>query len=100
MDAVPQNFAFFWTTYALGTVGPVAGNLLILSRSRMDHRIFLFSWLLWLTGAGLLIACVWSVRSIFFRPTNIRRPSWIYPAVSWLALLEFLTWAFAVLRVI
>jgi len=99
MDAVPQNAAFFWTTYALGTFGPIAGNLLFSGR-HIDDRIFLLSWLLWLTGAGLLIACVWSVRSIFFRPTNIRRPSWIYRAVSWLALLEFLVWVCTVLRVI
>jgi len=89
IDVIPANPVLFWTVYTLGT--------LLLSRHHVvGDRSFLFSWLLWLIGAGALIACVWSVRSILFGSGKARGPVWVYRFVAWLALLESLLWAYQV----
>ena len=101
MDVIPANPALFWTVYTLGTLGPMLGTFLLTRHHHLvDDRSFLFSWLLWLIGAGALIACVWSIRSILFGSGKARSPVWVYRFVAWLALLESLVWAYTVLKVI
>jgi hypothetical protein len=94
----------FWVRYAVGTFGPILGNFLV-SRLPQPHgfreRTFLWLWLAWLCGAGLLIACVWSVRAIpLGNSLNSQRPVWLYRAIGWLALVELVFWGYAVVRVI
>lgn len=92
----------FWTCYIGGTLGPISGSFLI-SRLRqpLDDVWFLASWLLWLFGTGLLIACVWSVRAILcVGARDSQRPTWLYRAFGWLALAESLVWAWTCVRVI
>jgi|SRR5882724_1611214 len=100
MDLVPNNRVLFWTCYAIGTLGPFLGTFLMtLGRRPYSDGKFLLSWLLWLLGAGLLIACVWSVRTILLGgAANTRRPFWLYRFVGWLAFIELLVWVFAVVR--
>ena len=102
MSLVPNNRVLFWTYFAIGTLGPILGNLLTsLSRRPYSDAEFLLSWLLWLVGAGLLIACVWSVRTVLLGvPANAQRPVWLYRSVGWLALIEALVWIYTIARVI
>lgn len=100
MNVAPANPTFFWMAYALGTLGPVVGSLLLNHHRPFDDRDFVLSWLLWLIGAGLLSACVWSVRSILFLSAKARRPVWAYRFVAWLAVVECFLWAYTVLRTI
>ena len=100
MNVIPANPALFWTVYTVGTLGPVLGTFLLSRHHVVDDRSFVLSWLLWLIGAGSLIACVWSVRSILFGSGKARNPAWVYRFVAWLAFLESLVWAYTVLRVI
>jgi hypothetical protein len=66
-----------------------------------DERTVLLLWLAWLFGAGLLIACVWSVRIILLGGSqNGQPPFWLYRAIGWLALAESLFSVYAVVRVI
>jgi hypothetical protein len=92
----------FWTCYLGGTLGPVLGSYLMgVGRQPLDDRLFLLSWLLWLDGAVLLIACVWSVRAILLRhDRNSREPAWLYRTFGWIALLEVLLWGYTVVRAI
>lgn len=100
MNSIPANPILFWACYLGGTLGPILGTFLIgLIRRPIDDRAFLLSWLLWLSGAILLIACVWSVWPILLgRFAMSRRPVWLYRAFGWLALLEFLLWGYTVVR--
>jgi hypothetical protein len=100
VNVIPANPALFWTVYTLGTLGPVLGAVLLGRHHPYDDRSFVLSWLLWLIGAGALIACVWSVRSILIGSGKARNPVWVYRCVAWLAFLESLVWVFTVLRVI
>jgi hypothetical protein len=100
MDVIPANPFLFWTIYTLGTLGPVLGAFFLGRHHPVDDRSFVLSWLLWLMGAGALIACVWSVRSILFGSGKARSPVWVYRFVAWLAFLESLVWAYTVLRLI
>jgi len=100
MDGIPANPLLFWTVYILGTLSPVLGAFLLGRHHPFDDRDFVLSWLLWLIGAGALISCVWSVRSILFGSGRARSPVWVYRFVGWLALLESIVWAYTVLRAI
>jgi hypothetical protein len=102
MNPVPANPILFWAFYLCGTLAPILGTFLIsLDRRHFDERAFLLSWLLWLSGAVLLIACAWSVRAILFGGlARSRRPVWLYRAFGWLALLEFLLWGYTVVGAI
>ena len=102
MTVVPANRALFWTTYALGTLGPVigAGAFFPSHHRSFDDRAFLLSWLCWVFGAGALIACVWSVRSILLGYGKARSPVWLYHLVAWLAFLEAFIWVYTFSRVI
>jgi len=103
MNTVPPNPKLFWSCFLGGSLGPVFGTVLI-SLSRRPHdgdRAFLLSWLLWLSGTVLLIACTWSVRSILLGTRGkSQRPAWLYRACGWLALIELLIWGHTVVRVI
>ena len=83
-----------------GTFVPVSTSFLLNRRHSYDDRIFFFSWLLWLLGAGFLIACVWSVRTILLQKGHGRRPVWLYRIFGWLSLAESLIWLYTVARVI
>jgi hypothetical protein len=100
MDVVPANPTLFWTVYILGNLVPVLGTFLLSRHHPIDDRSFFLSWLLWLIGAGALIACAWSVRSILFGSGKVRNPAWVYRFAAWLACLEFLVLAYTVLKVI
>jgi hypothetical protein len=102
MNPVPTNRMLFWACYLGGTLGPILGTFLIsLGRRPLDDRAFLLSWLLWLSGAVLLIPCVWSVRAILFGgAAKSKRPAWLYRAFGWLALVELLLWGYTVVRAI
>ena len=102
MNSIPANPILFWACYLGGTLGPMLGTFLIgLGRRPIDDGVFLLSWLLWLSGAVLLIACAWSVRAILLGGlARSRRPVWLYRALGWLALLEFLLWGYTVVRAI
>ena len=100
MDAIPANPRLFWTVYTVGTLGPMLGSFLLSRHHVVDDRSFLLSWLLWLSGAVALIACVWSVRAILFGSGKARTPAWVYRLVAWLALFEFLVWTYTVLKVV
>jgi len=102
MNPVPTNRVLFWVCYLGGTLGPILGTFLI-SRSRrpLDDRAFLLSWVLWLFGAVVLIACVWSVRTILLGgAAKSQRPVWLYRAFGWLAIVELLLWVYTVVRAI
>src|ERR1700741_3297821 len=90
MNTMPTNQSLFWACYLSGTFGPFLGNFLIsLGRRPYSDGTFLLSWLLCVLGAGLLVACVWSVRTILLGgDTNIQRPVLLYRLVGWLALIE------------
>jgi hypothetical protein len=92
----------FWTCYVGGTFGPIVGSLLMSRLARpLDDFWFLLSWLLWLFGTGLLIACGWSVRTILWAGAReIRRPAWLYRTFGWVALAESLVWAWTCVRAI
>jgi hypothetical protein len=98
MNPVPTNRMLFWMLYLLGTLGPISGTFLLSRFRPHDDGAFLLSWLFWLFGAGLLIACVWLVRAILLNGTNSRRPVWLYRAFGWLALAESLLWAYTIVR--
>jgi hypothetical protein len=100
MNSIPANPILFWACYLGGTLGPMLGTFLIgLCRRHIDDRAFLLSWLFWLSGAILLIACVWSVRAIMLGSiAENRRPVWLYRVFGWLALIEFLLWGYTVFR--
>jgi len=102
MIPVPANRMLFWACYLGGTLGPVLGIFLIsLGRRPFDDRAFLLSWMLWFSGAVLLIASAWSVRRILLGgAANSRRPLWLYRSVGWLALLEAFLWGYTVIRAI
>src|ERR1700747_1655392 len=102
MNHVPTNRILFWTCYAVGTFGPISVNFLLNQfRRPFDDGAFLLSWLAWLFGTGLLIACVWSVRAVLLcGSSNSQRPAWLYRAFGWLALAELLSWAYTCVRVI
>jgi hypothetical protein len=100
MNPAPTNQKLFWTLYTLSTLGPILGAFLLSLFRPHDDGAFLLSWLLWFFGAGLLIACVWSVRTILLNRANSRRPAWLYRTFGWLALVESLIWAYTVVRVI
>ena len=63
----PKSPLLFWSSSALGPIGPIGGNFL---RSRLHYgplfndRIFLWSWLIWLVSTIVLIGCFWPVRGI------------------------------------
>ncbi len=97
MDVVPADPTLFWTVCILGNLVPVLGAFLLSRHHPIDDRGFLLSWLLWLIGAGALIACVWS---ILFGSGKVRNPAWVYRLVAWLAFLQSLVLAYTVLRVI
>jgi hypothetical protein len=98
MGSIPVNRRLFWTTYTVGSLGPLLGSFLLSRHHVIDS--FLLSWLLWLIGAVALIACVWSVRSILFRSEKARTPVWVYRFVAWLALFECLAWAYTALAAV
>ena len=102
MNPVPTNPMMFWASYLGGTLGPILGTFLIsLGRRPIDDRAFLMSWLLWLSGAVLLILCAWSVRAILLgSAAKGQRPVWLYRAFGWLALLEFFLCGYTVVRAI
>ena len=102
MNRVPTNRILFWACYLGGTLGPILGTFLMsLGRRPVDDRAFLLSWLLWLSGAVLLIPCAWSVRAILLGgAAKSQRPVWLYRAFGWLALLEFFLWGYTVVRAI
>jgi hypothetical protein len=102
MNPVPTNRMLFWACYLVGTLGPIFGTFLIsLGRRPHDDRALLLSWLLWLCGAVLLFACVWSVRTTLLGgAAKSQRPVWLYRAFGWLALVELLLWVYTVVRVI
>jgi hypothetical protein len=102
MNPVPNNRTLFWACYLGGTLGPILGAFLVgLGRRRIDDRTFLLAWLLWLSGAVLLAACAWSVRSILLGgAAKSQKPVWLYRAFGWLALLQFLLWGYTVVRTI
>ena len=103
MRPAPTSPTLFWTCYAGGTFGPIMG-IFLMSRFRfspLGDTSFLLSWLLWLVGAGLLIACVWSVRTILWVGTRDgRRPAWLYRTFGWVALVEAVVLAWTCMRVI
>jgi hypothetical protein len=102
MNPVPDSRMLFWACYLGGTQGPILGTFLIsLGRRPHDDIEFLLSWILWFSGAVLLIACAWSVRAILLSGTaKSRRPLWLYRSVGCLAVLEAFLWGFAVFRAI
>jgi len=102
MSPAPTNPMLFWTYYASGTFGPFLG-ILVMTRFRhppLDDTSLLLSWLLWLVGVGLLIACVWSVRTILWGTRNTQHPAWLYRTFGRLALAEAVVWAWTCVRVI
>jgi hypothetical protein len=102
MNPVPNNRTMFWAGYLGGTLGPILGTFLIsLGRRPHDDRAFLLSWTLWLSGTVLLIASVWSVRTILLGgAAKSQRPVWLYRSAGWLALLELLLWGYTVISLI
>ena len=101
MNSIPANPTLFWACYLGGTLGPILGTFLLSLRRPFDDRAFLLSWLLWLSGAVLLIASAWSVRAILLGgAAKGRRPVWLYRAFGWFALLEFLLWGYTIVRTI
>jgi hypothetical protein len=102
MNLVPTNPMLFWVCYLGGTLGPVLGTFLVgLRRRPHDDGTFLLSWLLWLSGAVLLIACAWSVRAVLLGGAEkSQRPVWLYRAFGWLAIVELSLWLYTVVRVI
>jgi hypothetical protein len=101
MNPVPTDRRLFWACYFVGTLCPFLDNFLM-SHSRWPYRdgAFLWSWLLWLFGAGLLVGCVWSVRTILLGSTaDIQRPVLLYRLFGWLAVIESLVWIYTVVRV-
>ena len=102
MNPVPDSRMLFWACYLGGTLGPFLGTFLIsLGRRPHDDSAFLLSWILWFSGAVLLIASAWSVRTILFGgAAKSRRPLWLYRSVGWLALVEAFLWGFTVFRAI
>jgi len=102
MNPVPASRMLFWACYLSGTLGPIVGTFLIsFDRRPHDDSAFLLSWILWFSGAVLLIACAWSVRAILLGgAAKSRRPLWLYRSVGWLALLEVLLWGYTVVRAI
>src|ERR1700719_2459148 len=99
MRPTPTNPMLFWTYYAFG---PFLGIFLMsrVHRPPLDDTSLLLSWLLWLVWAGLLIACVWSVRTILWGTQGSQRPTWLYRTFGWLALAEALVWAWTCMRFI
>jgi hypothetical protein len=102
MNPVPDSRMLFWACYLGGTLGPILGTFLIsLGRRPHDDSAFLLSWILWFSGAVLLIASAWSVRAILLGgAAKSRRPLWLYRSVGWLALVEAFLWGFTVFRAI
>ena len=102
MNPVPANRMMFWGCYLGGTLGPILGPYLVsFGRRSHDDSAFLLSWILWLSGTVLLIASVWSVRSILFGGApKSQHPLWLYHSVGWLALAEALLWGYTVVRFI
>ena len=100
LASFPASRALFWTFYVLGTFGPVFGTLLLTRRKSHDDSAFLFSWLLWLVGSGLLVPCVWSARKTLLGRAKVSGSVWLYRVFGWLALLESIIWAYTVVRFI
>jgi hypothetical protein len=102
MNPVPTNRVLFWACYLGGTLGPILGTFLTsLGRRPLDDRAFLLSWLLGISGAVLLIPCVWSVRAILLGgAAKSQKPVWLYRAFGWLALLQFLLWGYTIVHAI
>jgi hypothetical protein len=73
--------------------------LISFHRRPLDDVAFLLSWLFWVFGAFLLIACIWSVRAILLGgAANSQRPVWLYRAFGWLALTELFVWVYTLVR--
>ena len=102
MNRVPTNRTLFWACYLGGTLGPILGTFLIsLGRRPHDDAAFLLSWLLWFSGAVLLIPCAWSGLAILLGgAAKSQRPVWLYRAFGWLAVVELLLWGYTVVRAI
>jgi hypothetical protein len=98
MNPVPANRMMFWACYLGGTLGPIWGTYLTsLGRRSHDDSAFTLSSILWLSGAALLIASVWSVRAILLGgAAKSQRPLWLYRSVGWLAFAEALLWGYTV----
>jgi hypothetical protein len=102
MNLIPANRMVFWACYLGGTLAPILGiRLMGFAHRPYDDSAFLMSWILWFSGAVMLIASAWSVRAILLGgAANSRRPLWLYRSVGWLALVEAFMWGFTVFRAI